>query len=58
MMTPDQLFVVLNDLALLSWIALAALPRVRWVAHALTAVWIPVVLATISCHCRHRVLVK
>ncbi len=44
-MTADQLFVILNNLALVSWIALAGLPRVRWVAHALTALWIPLVFA-------------
>ncbi len=44
-MTPDLLFTILNNLALLAWIALAALPRVRWIAHSLTAVWIPTALA-------------
>lgn len=46
-MTPEQLFSLVNALALLSWIALAALPRVRWIAHTLTAVWVPALFGAI-----------
>lgn len=46
-MTPEQLFSVANTLALVSWLALAALPRARWVARSLTAVWIPTLFAAL-----------
>lgn len=45
-MTPDQLFSVFNLVALLSWIVLAALPRVRWVATTLTGLVVPLLLAS------------
>jgi hypothetical protein len=46
-MSPEQLFSIVNAVALISWIALAALPRVRWIAHALAAVWVPSLLAVV-----------
>lgn len=46
-MNPDQLFTILNNLAVVCWVALVALPRARWVARALAAVWIPALFAVI-----------
>jgi hypothetical protein len=45
--SPDLLFTPLNGVAVLSWIALAGMPRKRWVTHGLTAVWVPAVCAAV-----------
>ena len=46
-MTAEQLFSIVNTMAVVSWLGLALLPRVRWVAHALTAVWMPLIFAVV-----------
>lgn len=46
-MTPDSLFTILNNLTVVAWIALAALPHVRWISRTLTAVWVPLVFAVV-----------
>lgn len=46
-MTADQLFSFLNTFAILGWIALAALPRVKWIASRLTALWMPLLFAVV-----------
>jgi len=43
--TPQQIFSVVNLLALLAWIALAALPRQKWVAKTVAGFAVPAVLA-------------
>jgi Domain of unknown function (DUF4281) len=45
--TPQQIFPVVNLLALLAWIALAALPRQRWVAKTVAGLVVPSVLAVV-----------
>ena len=45
-MSPEQLFSVLNLIALAAWLPLVFLPRVRWVATVLPVV-VPVVLAVV-----------
>jgi hypothetical protein len=44
-MSPDQLFSLLNLIALMGWLMLALLPGKRWVADAVTGYWIPALLA-------------
>lgn len=44
-MSPDQLFSIANLLAVVSWVALAALPRVRWVAATVTGFVVPLLFA-------------
>jgi hypothetical protein len=44
-MTPDALFGIANLTALATWIALAALPGVRWIPAVLAPVVVPAVLA-------------
>jgi hypothetical protein len=46
-MTAEQLFSIVNTVALVSWLTLALLPRVRWVSHALTAVWVPLLFSVV-----------
>ena len=45
-MSPEQLFSVLNLIAMAAWLPLIFLPRVRWVATVLPMV-VPVVLAVV-----------
>jgi len=44
-MTPEQVFSIVSLLAVLSWLALAALPRVAWIASAVTGVLVPALLS-------------
>ncbi len=44
-MSPEQLFSVVNLVALVSWLALAALPRVPWVGRRVTGVVVPGLLS-------------
>lgn len=44
-MTPEQLFSIANTVALLSWVALATLPRVRWAATTVAGLFVPALLA-------------
>jgi hypothetical protein len=46
-MTPDRLFGIVNAIALISWVLLAALPRQRWVTHTVTGTVVPALLATV-----------
>jgi ABA DEFICIENT 4-like len=46
-MTAEQLFSMVNLLALLSWVALAALPRVSWVARVVSGVAVPAILSAV-----------
>ena len=46
-MTAEQTFSLLNLVALVSWILLAALPRVRWISTTLTAVVVPLLFAAV-----------
>ena len=46
-MTPPQIFPVVNLIALLAWVALAALPRQRWVAKTIAGWAVPAVLAMV-----------
>ena len=45
MLSPDSLFSIVNAIAALSWVALAALPRQRWVATWITGAAVPGALA-------------
>ncbi|MFN0060916.1 MAG: ABA4-like family protein [Myxococcaceae bacterium] len=45
MLTHEQLFSIANAIALLSWLALALLPRVRFVREVLTQTIVPISLA-------------
>jgi hypothetical protein len=45
-MTPEQAFSILNLMALISWVALIALPRVRWTSTHLPVV-MPLVFAVV-----------
>jgi hypothetical protein len=40
-MTPNQIFSIVNPIALAAWILLAVLPRSRWVAGVITAFVVP-----------------
>ena len=44
-MTPDQLFSIVNAIALVAWTLLVALPRQRWVAGVATAFLVPAFFA-------------
>jgi hypothetical protein len=44
-MTPSQIFSIVNAIALVAWILLAALPRQRWVAGVATAFVVPAFFA-------------
>lgn len=46
-MTAEQLFSLVNLLTLVSWVALAALPRVPWVAQVVTGRAVPALLAAV-----------
>jgi hypothetical protein len=46
-MTAEQTFSLLNLVALVSWILLAALPRVRWISTTLTAFVVPLLFAAV-----------
>jgi hypothetical protein len=46
-MTPDQMFPLVNFVALSSWVLLAALPRRRWVADILAQIVVPGLLAAV-----------
>ena len=46
-MTPEQIFSVVNLIALLSWAALAALPGRRWVAKTVAGLAVPAVLTAL-----------
>jgi hypothetical protein len=46
-MTPDQLFSLVNLVALVSWVLLALLPRRRWVADVLAGMAVPAFLAAV-----------
>jgi hypothetical protein len=43
--TPDQLFSIFNLVALLSWVALGALPRLRGIATTVTGLVVPLFFA-------------
>src|SRR5258708_23606777 len=45
-MTPDQIFSIVNAIALVAWILLVALPRQRWVAGVATAFVVPAFFAS------------
>jgi hypothetical protein len=44
-MTPEQIFSILNLLALVAWILLVVLPRQRWITETISGVAVPVLLA-------------
>src|SRR5262249_14967703 len=44
-MTPNQIFSIMNAVALTAWILLAVLPRQRWIAARLTAFIVPAFFA-------------
>jgi chromate transport protein ChrA len=44
-MTPSQVFSIVNAIAVVAWILLAALPRQRWVAGVATAFVVPAFFA-------------
>lgn len=44
-MTPEQVFSAANGVAVLSWVALVALPRLRWIATTVTGLIVPALLA-------------
>jgi len=44
-MTPDTLFAIVNPLALVSWILLAAFPRQAWVRRWIVGAGVPLLLA-------------
>jgi hypothetical protein len=44
-MTPNQIFSIVNAMALVAWILLVALPRKRWVAGVATGLVVPAFLA-------------
>jgi hypothetical protein len=46
-MTPEQIFSVVNLVALIGWLLLAVLPRRSWVASIVTGVAIPALLAVV-----------
>ena len=45
-MTPNQHFSIVNPIALVAWVLLAALPRRRWVVEVVAGIAIPALLAT------------
>jgi ABA4-like protein len=46
-MTPNQLFSIVNPIALLSWLLLVILPGRKWVTEVVTGFAIPAMLATV-----------
>ena len=46
-MTPEKIFSLVNLAALLSWVALAALPGRRWVPRTITGLAVPAGLASV-----------
>jgi Domain of unknown function (DUF4281) len=46
-MTPEQVFSVVNTIALLAWLPLAALPRQAWVERAVAGLGVPALLAVV-----------
>jgi hypothetical protein len=44
-MTPEQLFSIVNLIALIGWILLVVLPRQRWVSEVISGVAVPAMLA-------------
>ncbi len=46
-MSPERIFSIVNLIALLSWIGLAAVPRVRWIATTVTGLVVPLLLAAL-----------
>lgn len=48
-MTPEQIFSVVNLVALISWVALVVLPGVRAVTRAITGLAVPLLLAVVYC---------
>ncbi|MGE0592289.1 MAG: ABA4-like family protein [Vicinamibacterales bacterium] len=46
-MSPEQLFSIVNLVAVVSWLALAALPRMPWVARRVTGVVVPGLLSLV-----------
>ncbi len=46
-MSPEQLFSMVNLIALLSWIGLVAVPRVRWIATTVAGLVVPLLLAAV-----------
>jgi hypothetical protein len=46
-MTPDSMFKIGNNIALLGWLALICAPRWRWSAQLIAPVLIPAVMATL-----------
>ena len=46
-MSPDQIFSIVNAIALLSWVLLAALPRRHWVTDLVAGVAVPALMAII-----------
>src|SRR6266851_3862823 len=44
-MTPDQIFSIVNAIALVAWVLLVVLPRQRWVAGIATAFVVPAFFA-------------
>lgn len=47
-MAPEQIFSVLNLLALIGWILLIVLPRQRWIAEVISGAAVPALLAAIA----------
>ena len=46
-MSPDLVFIITNDVALLGWLMLAVLPRRRWVIDVVTGRALPMALAVV-----------
>jgi hypothetical protein len=46
-MSPDQIFLIVNPLALCCWLMLAVFPRQRWVTHTVSGIVVPAVFAVI-----------
>ena len=46
-MTPNQLFSIVNPIALLSWLLLVVLPGRRWVTEIVAGLIVPALLATV-----------
>ena len=44
-MSPEQLFSILNFVALIAWILLAVLPRQRWITEVIAGMAVPALLA-------------
>ena len=48
-MTPEQVFSIVNLVAVVAWIMLAVLPRRRWVTDIVTSVIVPGLFALVYC---------